>query len=189
LTGANTDTTGFRRLLADEGGVSLTDTDVVLLGAGGAARAVALVALRDGARSLVVANRHVQRATDLLEDLTPANLRTATGVVPLASDDLAKALEGGPVVINATSVGLAADQTPIDPSLLVEGSTVVDLIYNPRETTFLRGARRQGARTLGGLGMLVYQAAAAFERWTGIAAPADVMRAAAEADLQIRGAH
>jgi shikimate dehydrogenase len=88
------------------------------------------------------------------------------------------------VVINATSVGLRSLELPADPSSMTPGSLAVDIVYNPLETAFLAAARAQGARALPGLGMLIHQAAASFELWTGEAAPVEVMRTAAEEALQ-----
>jgi shikimate dehydrogenase len=183
LAGLNTDTLGFRRSLADEVGVSLRGKRVVLLGAGGAARAVAVVALQDRAASLIVANRHVERAERMLDALTAVGPDTATSVVGLPSQELAHHLSAAEVVVNATSVGLASQELPVDPNHITPRSLVMDLIYNPRETALLRAARARGAETLGGLGMLVFQAAAAFEAWTGVEAPIDVIREAAQEAL------
>ena len=180
LIGLNTDTLGFRRSLAEEAGMALRGRRVVVLGAGGAARAIGVVALQDGAASLVVANRHVDRAERLLTALNELNATTATSAVALASEALVHAIGEADVVVNATSVGLASDEIPIDPSLITPRSLVVDLVYNPRETALSRAARDRGAATLGGIGMLIYQAAAAFEAWSGVEAPIDVMREAAE---------
>ena len=186
LTGTNTDTLGFRRLLADEGDISLAGREVLLLGAGGAARAVALVALQDRAARLWIANRHPERARALLDDLASLAVETEIEALEMTDERLPMLLGRPSVVVNATSVGLAGDEMPLDPKGIAPESVAVDLIYNPRETAFLRAARQDGARVLGGLGMLVFQAAAAFERWTGTEAPIPVMRAAAEAALRKR---
>lgn len=175
LIGTNTDTIGFRRSLAEEAGCTLRDQRVVLLGSGGAARAIALVALQDGARDLTVANRHVERAAQLLRDLAPAGPSTFLRSLDLGSPALRTAIRRASVVINATSVGLRSNDTPVDPDLFTPASLVVDIVYNPPETATMRAARDRGARVLGGLGMLVYQAAAAFERWTGVPAPISTM--------------
>src|SRR4030095_7918920 len=101
----------------------------------------------------------------------------------------APALAEADVVVNATSVGLRSSEVPIDPELLSPSSLVVDIVYNPLQTAFLAGAEARGARTLGGLGMLVFQAAGAFERWTGVPAPVPAMRAAAERALATAQSH
>jgi shikimate dehydrogenase len=183
LTGANTDTIGFRRSLAEEAGETLQGQRVLLLGAGGAARAITLVALQDGAAELVVANRHVERAQRLLDDLTPASTQTKRRAVGLEAPELPELIAGATVVVNATSVGLRSTEMPIDPGPMARGSLAVDIVYNPPETAFLQAAAKAGARTLPGLGMLVYQAAAAFTLWTGVEPPVGMMRAAAERAL------
>jgi shikimate dehydrogenase len=234
LVGTNTDTLGIRRSLAEDASVSLRDQRVLLLGAGGAARAIALVALQDGARELVVANRHVDRAERLLAELAAAqhtdNLqsghggsmtfarpsavdgaasigaspshketsnsvtgsRTQTRAISLEAAELSNVIAASSVVINATSVGLRSMELPADPSPMASGSLAVDIVYNPPETAFLAAARQRGIRILPGLGMLIHQAAAAFELWTGTLAPIDVMRMAAaealERQLNPRGA-
>lgn len=184
LVGANTDAVGFRRSLAIEAGCSLRGQHVVLLGAGGAARAIALVALQDGAASLVVANRHADRAARLLHDLEAVRGASSTRAMALNDASLAEAVAGATVLVNATSVGLRSDGMPIDPALVPASGLVVDIVYNPPETALLRSASARGALTLGGLGMLVYQAAAAFKLWTGVSPPVDVMRGAAERALR-----
>ncbi len=184
LIGENTDPTGFRRSLEIDSGATLAGQRVVLLGAGGAARAITLVALQDGATELTIVNRHVERAERLLSDLQPLAKGTRTRAVALDASTIPNLLEQATVVVNATSVGLRSDEMPVDPSPMTAGSLAVDIVYNPPKTSFLRAAERQGARTLPGLGMLVHQAAAAFELWTGVRPPTDVMWKAAEQALQ-----
>jgi shikimate dehydrogenase len=184
LTGANTDTVGFRQSLAVEADTSLRDQRVVLLGAGGAARAIALVALQDGAAELIIANRHLERAERLLQDLDARGSATATRAVSLEDAALDHALESATIVVNATSVGLRSADLPLDPGPISVKSLVVDIVYNPPETAFLTAAARRGTRTLPGLGMLIYQAAAAFELWTGVPAPLSVMHEAGHKALQ-----
>ena len=184
LIGTNTDTIGFRRSLAQEARVALGGRRVVVLGAGGAARAVSLVALQDGAASLTVANRHSERAEQLLRDLDPVRATTMVDAVSLDGPSLRHAVNDAQIIVNATSVGMRSQETPIPAGLIRPGALVVDLVYNPLETVFLRSAAQAGARVLGGLGMLLYQAAGAFERWTGCDAPIDAMRMAAVRALE-----
>ena len=186
LTGTNTDAMGFRRMLEGEADLRLEGQKILLLGAGGAARAVALVALQDGAECLWVANRHEDRARRLLADLSPANRDTTTEALPILGPRLDELMSSADIVVNATSVGLARGEVPTQSLNLTSQSLVVDLIYNPPETAFMLAARERGARVLGGLGMLVNQAAAAFERWTTLTAPISTMRAAAEEALRVR---
>ncbi len=176
LLGVNTDGEGFVRSLV-EAGVDPTGADVALLGAGGAARAVAVALARAGAGTITVVNRSRDRAdalVDLLDGVRPGV--GATGGpdrVPSAS-----------LVVNATSLGMdggAGSGTPaVAPDLLRPGQAVADLVYHPTVTPLLAAAAAAGAVPIGGVGMLLHQAAIAFERWTGVEAPVDAMRAAVE---------
>jgi shikimate dehydrogenase len=96
----------------------------------------------------------------------------------LAPENLQRAIEGVDILINATSLGMSPDddQTPVPADLLGASLTVFDVVYNPYETRLLREAKAAGAKTISGLEMLVRQGAGAFEKWTGIKAPVDVMR-------------
>jgi shikimate dehydrogenase len=172
LRGENTDAGGFLASLADEG-FEPAGHPCLVVGAGGAARAVVHALAGAGATEVVVLNRTRQRAQDA------AALAGAVGRVGTA-DDLATV----DLVVNATPVGLAgsdtdADALPLDPRYLGPGQLVVDLVPNPAVTPLLRAAREAGAQVAGGLGMLVHQGALAFELWTGQAAPLGVMRRAA----------
>ena len=180
LVGTNTDTLGFRQSLAEAADMSLRGQRVVILGAGGAARAITVVALQDGAAEIVLANRHIERARDLLNDLSGLAEDVPIRAVELSADPVRTALATATVVINATSVGMRSRESPLDPDLLPRSGLVVDIVYNPRRTALLEGARRRGAVVVEGLGMLVHQAAAAFEIWTGRPAPVQQMRDAAE---------
>ena len=179
LLGLNTDVDGFLRALRVAGFES-GGADVVMLGAGGAARGVAWGLLRSGIRSLVVANRSVARAESLLAslraDLSPAQpLRTAA----LGLDDaqLEPAVRGATLLVNATPIGADGQALPLPPALLHPGLFVSDLIYRP--TPLLRAAAERGIPHQDGLEMLVQQGALSFEAWTGLDAPADEMRRAA----------
>ena len=163
--GETTDGAGFLRSLADAG-VDPGGRSVVILGAGGAARAVAR-ALRDANATVAVAARRPEAAAEV-------------GGAPVAWADRADAVAAADLVVNATPVGMAGDSSlPIPPEVLGPSHVVADLVYEPRETPLLAAARARGARVVPGLGMLVYQAALQVERWTGRAAPIDAMRTAA----------
>ncbi len=184
MIGHNTDAAGFLRSLAEHG-FRPEGTRAVVMGAGGAARAVAY-ALASAGTSITILNRTLSRAESLVADLaflfptlplhsrslTPATLRQEVPTVDL--------------LVNTTSLGMWPqvdrsawpEDLPLPPSL-----TVLDLVYNPLETKLIHQAREAGALAIGGLEMLVYQGAAAWELWTGQKAPVEVMVAAAEAAL------
>jgi shikimate dehydrogenase len=166
LIGHNTDGRGFMRSL-EEAGVELEGKRVLLVGAGGAARAVSWY-VSERAAALSIFNRTPERAERLVSDLS-INRKNVSRVETL---DAAGEMD---VVINATSLGLREeDPLPFDVAALHEGQTVVDLIY--RETKTLREASSRGCRVLNGLGMLLWQGMFAFELWTGQLPPAHVMR-------------
>jgi shikimate dehydrogenase len=163
----NTDAEGFQRALDEAGGGDVSGGRVLMIGAGGAARAVAhAVRLRGG--RLLVANRTPERALELGEP------------VPFTRDALNAAAAEATLVVNASSLGMGSDDVPPELPLdgIGPGQVVNDLVYRPGGTPWLEAAAARGARTVDGLGMLLHQGAAAFERWTGEAAPVDVMRAA-----------
>jgi shikimate dehydrogenase len=172
LTGDNTDVYGFATSLLETCPDAGTRS-AVLLGAGGAARAVVLALREAGVRQITLVNRNLARAERLRDDLgVPLTVATS-------ADD---ALADAGILINATSLGWHHGETPIAPSLLdlLPGSALVaDLTY--RDTDLLEAAGERGLTTLDGLGMLVHQGARAFERFTGQPAPLDVMWSAARA--------
>ena len=186
LVGYNTDTYGFSRSLTETGGFEPKDKRVVLLGAGGAARAVVFVLAEAHVASLTIANRTLERAEKLAGELAQSIPSIAS--VPLDGASLAAACAGADLIVNATSVGLshgaAEGLTPLRGDLIPPSALVYDMVYTPTETPFLLEARKAGARTLGGLPMLIYQGAAAFELWTGRKAPVEVMLRAGEHALQ-----
>ncbi len=168
LHAVNTDAEGFLAGLRADAGITPAERRVVVLGAGGAARAVAYAAGASGAADVAVVNR------------TPARAEAAAGIAGPAGrvGTPADIAEAG-IVVNATSVGMGADVAlPCDPDLLHGGQVVVDLVYEPLETAWLAELRRRGIGAHNGLSMLVGQAAQAFELWTGLPAPLEVMRRA-----------
>jgi shikimate dehydrogenase len=178
LLGANTDGPGFLRSLHEEADFLPRGKPSVILGAGGAARAAAVSLAEAGAEPLVIVNRTVERARSLAE-FVDRNIGTPATGLGLDDPQMPAAVRDCALVVNTTSVGLnPADPPPIDPSLLHSEALVYDLIYRPRETALLREAKRRGCRVLGGLGMLLYQGALAFELWTGHKPSEEVMRQA-----------
>lgn len=185
LVGHNTDAHGFMRELKEDGGFEPAGKRVLLLGAGGAARAAAFALCREGVASITIANRNVSRA----EALSAALHNDAVGVLAAQLDDTTLepvALEAD-LIVNCTSVGMrhgdSEGQTPLSGGIISHEAVVMDMIYNPQNTPFLSGARSAGATALGGMPMLIYQGAAAFEMWTGQEAPIDAMFAAGNVAL------
>jgi len=181
LTGHNTDGPGFLKALHEVGGFDPRGCRVLVLGAGGAARGVVLALLREGVGRLTIANRTVERAHRLAQ-LARGQEVTAQAI-PLAGKELAAEAAQAELIVNCTSMGMAHGPdpagTPLSWQQIRRVALVYDLVYNPLETPLLRAAARAGARTLGGIHMLVYQGAASLELWTGRPAPVEVMLEAA----------
>lgn len=173
LIGHSTDGAGF---LASLEGVDVAGRRCLVLGAGGAARAV-IHALAGVGASVSVWNRTAERAA------AAAALAGPSGTVVETPSP-----RGFDVIVNATSAGMAgtdgADTLLVDPALLSPGAAVVDLVYHPQRTPVLTAAAARGVTVVGGLGMLVHQAAEAFRLWTGQPPPIDVMMAAAQRVLR-----
>ncbi len=185
LLGHNTDARGFVRALR-EAGFDPHACSALVLGAGGAARAVVYALLSEGA-SVTLLNRTPARADALLDELSPyaaSGARIASGA--LDASMLRRAASDARLIVNATTLGMWPhnDASPwLDDVLLPQDAFCYDLVYNPRVTRWLSQARAVGCACADGLGMLVHQGAEALELWTGRAAPVDVMRAACEAAL------
>jgi shikimate dehydrogenase len=177
LIGINTDAPGFRAGVELAMGRPLARTDVVVVGAGGAAHAVVFACLDAGARSVTIANRTASKAGEIVGrfDGVGAAEARAVGVDDPAFVD---ALRVADLAVNATTVGMIDPGMTIPVEVLRADATVFDLVYVPAETPLLAAARARGLRAANGSEMLIAQAAAAFERWTGVAGMADVMRAA-----------
>jgi shikimate dehydrogenase len=168
LVAHNTDVEGVTAALASHGR-SLTGSAVLLLGAGGAARAGALAAREAGAARLWIANRRPKRALELASAFDGEAL-------PLTVDALGPVLPQTDLVLQATPVGLdASEDSPLPPGcVLHDRLTVMDMVYRPLRTRLLRDAEAAGARNIDGLWMLVFQGLAALRLWTGIEPGADV---------------
>ena len=180
LAGHNTDVGGFVAALAEVVPEGVTGAAVLLLGAGGAARAAALGLARLGIAGCTVAVRRPQQGEELVRALSPVAPRLRFGVVALDELDGA-AVRAADLVVNATPLGM--EESLKVPAVLVDNirrdHIVYDVVYGQRPTTPLTRARAQGARAIDGSAMLAWQAALAFQLWTGRAAPLDVMRSAA----------
>jgi shikimate dehydrogenase len=180
LVGENTDGEGFLNALHVDEGVDIAGMRCLVLGAGGAARSVVRALGEAGAGEIVVAARRPEAAADAVALAGQAR--------PGAVDEA----DGADLIVNATPVGmddvveLDAPELPVPAERLGSGQLVVDLVYHPLLTPLVREARARGAVAVNGLGMLVHQAAIAFELWTGERAPLDAMSAAVLAELSQR---
>jgi shikimate dehydrogenase len=185
LIGYNTDGDGAMAAL-QENGVDPEEKKLVLLGAGGAAKAIAYQAAQD-VEELVILNRTADKAKKLAEALKCFDAKVKAGT--FSSEVLEKELATADILVNATSVGMHpnVDVSPVPSGLLRSGLCVMDIIYNPLETRLLKDAKHAGAKVVSGLEMLIYQGAIAFEIWTNCPAPVDVMRVAALNELKKQG--
>lgn len=175
LAGTSTDGAGLLRALGERG-VSVKGSRLLILGAGGAARAACAMARGQGAASITIGARNVDRARDT------ASVGDA-GAVTLSPSDLGAAVRMADLVINAIPGDL-----PLEGDWFTSGQFVYDTRYDQAETGLMRCARSRGAETSNGIGMLLFQGAASFEIWTGHAAPFEVMRSALEEQLRRRTA-
>jgi shikimate dehydrogenase len=179
LVGHNTDGMGFIKDLLDHG-VNPIDFKVLILGAGGSARAITYALLCHGCKNILILNRTKTKADDIANAFhllfKDANIETDS----LAPETLRRAPHAD-LIVNATSIGLEENgQMPWDKNIHLSKSQIVyDIIYNPKMTTFLEHAAQDGAKVMSGLGMLVHQGALAFELWTGQKAPLSAMKDAA----------
>jgi shikimate dehydrogenase len=186
LRGFNTDGKGFSRAIREEFSVDLRDLRVLVLGAGGAARAIALECAKENCERLVIANRDPEKANQLVESLRgffagPRVLGPVSRLQAIAADEAALRFQiaNTDLVVNATPLGLNhGDAAPIPARLLAPHLMVYDTVYASGPTTFVSGAIEAGARAANGLSMLLHQGALAFEIWFDRAAPIDAMRKA-----------
>ena len=185
LKGYNTDASGFLQALLERG-VEPASKNIVLLGAGGAARAITYILSERNTR-LTILNRREE--LDWAEAIA-ANIKKDLGkyieVFELLPDHLAAALEPADILVNATSVGMspASGVSPVPAQLMKSGLVVVDIVYNPVRTKLLQDAAAAGAVIVEGLDMLVWQGAMAFEKWTGQKPPFDLMKEVALNELE-----
>ena len=191
LGGYNTDTQGFIKALYDDARFDPADKDVLVVGAGGAARAVSFTLVKQRVRSITLTNRthaHAENIALALEQMIKTDrINTRVYVVPWQSSELLKTADDYRLIVNCTLFGTRYSslegQSPVSSHLLHPDILVFDLVYNPAETPLLEMAKKTGARTLGGLPMLIYQGATAFTLWTGLDAPVDIMTSAARKEI------
>jgi shikimate dehydrogenase len=175
LTGYNTDAEAFLHVLLEQG-VEPEGKNVVILGAGGAARAIAFILAGRGA-NLIMLNRTPANAAKCAADVQDSTGQTVE-VLSLETRNLSDAMDRGHILVNTTSVGMFPDKndTLVTSNLIRPHFVVADIVYNPYKTRLLAEAERAGAKTINGLEMLIWQGALAFEKWTGKKAPLNVMR-------------
>jgi len=180
--GYNTDGIGARIALEEEIG-KVKDKNIVIYGAGGAARAVAFELAKDN--NLVIANRTVEKAEALAKEIAEKLNKKFGEEVKFAGLDVN--LEGVDIIINATPIGMHPN-VDVEPIVKAENMSkdmvVMDLIYNPLETVLLKEAKKANAKAINGLGMLIYQGAVAFKIWTGVEPNIEVMKDAIMRQMQ-----
>ena len=176
LIGSNTDGDGCCNAIGQTG-VDIAGSRVVVVGAGGTARAIVATLARRGASDVAVLNRTESRAQDVIASTNVARIGTV--------DDIANAS----ILINATSVGMGNQETPVDATRLHSDLAVLDAVYHPLETTLLRDAKRAGAKTVDGLWMLVHQGALQQLAWFKEIGDVQLMRQAAVDELAVRALH
>ncbi len=184
LVGYNTDAVGFLRAIKSEGKFDPKGKKVTMIGAGGVARAIGFILVKSGIASLKIFDIDRPRAEKLASELG------FSGVSILKSNEgseYEEAVYGADLLINCTPLGMkhsaGENKSPVPEALISRDSLVYDVVYNPLKTPLLQIAEKVGARTLGGLYMLVYQGVAAFELWTEQKAPLDIMMKAAKGAL------
>ncbi len=175
LKGYNTDATSFLQALLERG-IEPKEKRVVILGAGGASRAISFI-LADRGSNLVILNRTWDKARVCADRISGIFQSEATAL-KLNRENLATALSEADILVNATSVGMSPNinETPVTSNLLKPSLIVFDIVYNPIKTRLQREAEVAGATVISGLDMLVWQGASAFEKWTGVKAPVNLMK-------------
>ncbi|MCH8473917.1 MAG: shikimate dehydrogenase [Opitutales bacterium] len=182
-TGDNTDGFGLQKAVVETLGLSLTECPVILLGAGGAARAAAAQCLEQGASDLWIGNRNQERLQALVGALREWSPQTRIRTFSLKNIPY-EGLPAGALVVNSTSVGMQVkDPLPIDPRKLSACRGIYDMIYSPPETLLMQAALEAGIPAANGMAMLVWQGVKALEIWTGEPVPVAPMRTACEKAL------
>jgi len=192
LVGFNTDARGFLKALCDDAMFDPENKRVVVLGAGGAARAVCFALLLEKVDSITIANRAPSRAESLagflFKHVSSNNISTDISALPWQSPKLTDAIKHCQLIVNCTILGMKSSsgegQSPLAPGLIPKDALVYDLVYNPSETPLMRMAKEEGAKAIGGLSMLIYQGAASFKLWTDREAPLDIMFSVARQALR-----
>lgn len=187
LVGYNTDGAGFIDSLIEDAGIRPKEKSVVVLGAGGASRAISIMLAESRAKSIVITDIQEEKALALTKYID-SYFATPCSYVKMNSQELQKAITKADILVNTTPVGMKPkdDASPLEKNTKLASTLIVyDLIYNPSETQLMKQAKAAGAKTCSGLGMLVRQGASAFTLWTGEEAPVELMRQIAEDALKV----
>ncbi|OGB88684.1 shikimate dehydrogenase [candidate division WOR-1 bacterium RIFCSPLOWO2_02_FULL_46_20] len=185
LVGYNTDGAGFIDSLIEDAGTAPKGKSVVVLGAGGASRAISIMLAESQAKSIAITDLQEDKAL-ALTGYVDSCFATPCAYVKMNSQELQQAIDKADILVNTTPVGMKPKvmASPLSKKIKLPSTLLVyDLVYNPSETQLMKQAKTAGAKTCSGLGMLVRQGASAFTLWTGEKAPVELMRQAAEAAL------
>lgn len=187
LVGYNTDGDGYLQGLKEQTGFAPKGKNVVIIGAGGAARSILYSVLCGKPKSVIIANRTEKRAASLAREFG-SMFDIEIGTAGLEVNALKECAAKAHLVVNTTSIGLGGlGELAFPVDALEDGAVVSDIVYSPLETAFLKRARARGLKTNDGLSMLVHQGAIGFKLWTGRKAPAQAMRQAALGALGKKG--
>ncbi len=178
LIGYNTDGKGYIASLKEEK-IPVKNQKVVMVGAGGAAKSIAIQLAMEGVEKILLLNRTIEPAEEIANTITQNTRGCGVKVQEFNQNNLQKALKEANILINCTPLGMYSmeDRSIIeDESILRKDLVISDLVYNPAETKLLRQGKNRGCKTINGLGMLIWQGAFAFKLWTGKDMPVDVVR-------------
>lgn len=187
--GDNTDGKGFLRALAVEKGWLPEKKIVTILGAGGGARAIAVTLALRGVKMINIVNRTLSRGGKIAQRIIKET-ETEVFVYDYQEKNLADILRASHLVVNTTPLGMfphTDSLAPLDYNAFKPGQLVVDIIYNPAKTRFLREAEKRGAEIMNGIGMLLYQGVLSFQSWTGEEAPVNIMKEVLEKNCEGKG--
>ena len=173
LKGYNTDMDGFLDPFKKKE-IKIQDTEILLLGAGGAARAIVAGVAKEKAKHITIANRTLEKANNLAQFANKIGLDANAITIENIKNDL----KGYDIIVNATSIGLKNEPSPISLESIKPETVVYDIVYMPMNTDFLKKAKERGAKIIYGYEMLLGQAVRAFEIWHGIEAPYNAMKKA-----------
>ncbi len=188
LKGYNTDGLGFLKSLKIDAHEEAKGKNIIILGAGGAARAIAIQMALEGAKGITIANRTLERGEKLTESIRckMQDARCKIKAIALNDSSLIEYFRKADIIINTTSVGMKDSDTPLFPyNYISDRHLVCDIVYKPIETKLLKEASARGARILNGLGMLVYQGSLSFKIWTGHEMPVEIVRKTLMEELKI----